>query len=336
MAAHWGLPGVCGGGGIAIDTVLLQDKGRQFDIFRETVKTTFLDIDHEARPAVGTVRTEFRPRSIGSLVATWVKSSGQGFASAHRGRHHILMDPKDHMVLMLVRTGTIWHRQFGRASETAPGYMQLIDSREDYHVRHTNSSMCLTVRVPTTLLREALGTPERYCGIAIDGRRGTNAVLSDFLFSVWRHAESFTDRNESAITARVIEAIGSLCGSVADRAMAHSSAGSLHFARARRYIQSRLKDPDLTPADIAGALHISTSHLHAVMRSNNTSAGKLALGLRLDRCRDALGDPRWARHTITRIALDWGFSDPAHFTKTFKARFGVTPRRYRSLAASRQ
>jgi len=321
-------------GGIAIDTVRLHDKGTQFELFREAVKTTFLDIDHEVRPAIGTVRTEFRPRPIGSLVATCVKSSGHGFASAHRGRHHILMDPKDHMVLMLVRTGTIWHRQFGRASETAPGHMQLIDSREDYHVRHTNSSMCLTLRVPTTLLREALGTPERYCGIAIDGRHGFNAVLSDFLFSVWRHAESFTNGNDSAITTRIIEAVASLCGSVAEKAMAHSSAGALHFERARRYIQSRLSDPDLTPADIAGALHISTSHLHAVMRSNSTSPGKLTLSLRLDRCRDALGDPRLARHTITRIAFDWGFTDPAHFTKTFKARFGVTPRQYRCQAAS--
>lgn len=313
-------------------TVRLQDNGSQFEMFHEAVKAAFLDIEYEVPPAVGAAKAEFRPRSIGPLVATWMKSSGQGCASAHRGRHNILLDKQDHMVLMLVRSGTIWHRQLGRTAETGPGYMLLIDSRQDYHVRYTNSSACLTVRVPTALLRDALGMPERYCGIAIDGRRGLNALLSDFLFSTWRRAESFSNREERTISTRVTETMAALCGSVTDQAMACASAGSLHFERARRYIQSRLSDPDLTPADIASSLRISTSHLHAVMRSHDTSAGRQILGQRLDRCRDALTDPRRLGHTITRIALDWGFTDAAHFTKVFKARFGLTPRQHRCRA----
>jgi AraC family transcriptional activator of tynA and feaB len=312
--------------------VRLQDTGSQFDTFRETLRSTFLDVEHEPRPSTGTVKAEFHPRVIGGLVSTWVKSLGEGYSSAYRDRHHISTDPSDCLVLMLVRAGTIWHQQLGRSTETSPGDMVLIDSRQPYQVRYTNSSACLTVRVPTELLCEALGTPDRYCGIAINGRNGLNALHSDFLYSTWRHTGSFSICDEGTIRARVIETIASLCGSVVDQAMAQSSARELHFERARRFIASRLKVPGLAPADIACALRISISRLHAIMRSNGTSAGKLILGLRLDRCRDALADPRLSRWTITRIALDWGFADAAHFTKTFKARFGLTPRQFRCRA----
>jgi AraC-like DNA-binding protein len=35
------------------------------------------------------------------------------------------------------------------------------------------------------------------------------------------------------------------------------------------------------------------------------------------------------------IACDAGFADQAHFTRAFKAAFGLTPARYRALRAAR-
>ena len=69
--------------------VRLQDTGSQFDTFRATLRSTFLDVEHEPRPSIGTVRAEFHPRVIGGLVSTWVKSLGEGYSSAYRDRHHI-------------------------------------------------------------------------------------------------------------------------------------------------------------------------------------------------------------------------------------------------------
>jgi hypothetical protein len=43
--------------------VRLQDNGSQFDTFRETLRSTFLDVEHKPRPSIGTVRAEFHPRA---------------------------------------------------------------------------------------------------------------------------------------------------------------------------------------------------------------------------------------------------------------------------------
>jgi AraC-like DNA-binding protein len=53
---------------------------------------------------------------------------------------------------------------------------------------------------------------------------------------------------------------------------------------------------------------------------------------RLRRCRDDLADPRLRHLAISEIAGRWGYRSPAHFTRAFSARFGVTPRELRRAA----
>ena len=42
--------------------------------------------------------------------------------------------------------------------------------------------------------------------------------------------------------------------------------------------------------------------------------------------------PRASREPVTDIALDVGFEDLSNFMRTFRAEFGVSPRRYRLAA----
>ncbi|MGI9006144.1 MAG: helix-turn-helix domain-containing protein [Streptosporangiaceae bacterium] len=52
---------------------------------------------------------------------------------------------------------------------------------------------------------------------------------------------------------------------------------------------------------------------------------------RLDAARAWLRDAR----PLAQTAIEAGFADQAHFTRTFKAAFGMTPGRYRKLCAAR-
>jgi AraC-like DNA-binding protein len=57
-----------------------------------------------------------------------------------------------------------------------------------------------------------------------------------------------------------------------------------------------------------------------------TTPYRYSLMRRLESARDRL-----TAHPTVDAALDAGFADQAHFTRTFKAAFGVTPARYRAL-----
>jgi len=55
---------------------------------------------------------------------------------------------------------------------------------------------------------------------------------------------------------------------------------------------------------------------------------------RLDACERVLRDPRSAGRTITDIAYAFGFSDAAHFSRSFQRRFGAAPSAYRKRASA--
>ncbi|MGY0064980.1 helix-turn-helix domain-containing protein [Streptomyces sp. LZ34] len=48
-----------------------------------------------------------------------------------------------------------------------------------------------------------------------------------------------------------------------------------------------------------------------------------------------LADPRQLSRSIQTIAARWAFSDPAHFSRVFRAAHGMTPRDYRHYAQHR-
>jgi len=101
------------------------------------------------------------------------------------------------------------------------------------------------------------------------------------------------------------------------------------LVRVKDYIDRRLADPTLGPAEIAAAVNISTRYLHKLFAAEHRSVSQYIRGLRLERCRRDLLDPRLASQSIATIAFGWGFGDLSSFNRAFRATFGATPREVR-------
>lgn len=94
------------------------------------------------------------------------------------------------------------------------------------------------------------------------------------------------------------------------------------IARARRLIDRKLGDADLSAAGLATALGLSRSALYDAFSPFGGVARYIA-GRRLDRIHAALADPAEQRR-IAEIADDFGFASEAHFSRAFRRRFGYT------------
>jgi AraC family transcriptional regulator len=87
----------------------------------------------------------------------------------------------------------------------------------------------------------------------------------------------------------------------------------------------------LTVRAIAERVGASAVHLARTFRRlRGESIGELVRRLRVERARRMLEDPSFA---LATIALEAGFADQSHFTRTFRRATGFTPREYRRLHA---
>ncbi|WP_307136013.1 helix-turn-helix domain-containing protein [Streptomyces aurantiacus] len=90
---------------------------------------------------------------------------------------------------------------------------------------------------------------------------------------------------------------------------------------------SRLTDPDLSPAALARELRVSVRTLQRAFAATETSVTAYIRHQRLERARIELAAP-CNRPTIADLAAHWQFADSSHFIRTFKKQYGQTPTQY--------
>ncbi len=72
-------------------------------------------------------------------------------------------------------------------------------------------------------------------------------------------------------------------------------------------------------------------YLNRLFNAEQTSLMRYVWNRRLEKCRDELVQPGTGSQRVADIAMRWGFSDMSHFSRAFKARFGISPRECRPV-----
>ncbi len=101
--------------------------------------------------------------------------------------------------------------------------------------------------------------------------------------------------------------------------------GAWRLLQAEMLIAERLGDPTLDAATVAGALGLSPRHLNRLFATHGCTATQWIWAQRLERAREELASPRARRLSVGDIAYRWGYGSQAHFSRVFKARYGLSP-----------
>lgn len=85
--------------------------------------------------------------------------------------------------------------------------------------------------------------------------------------------------------------------------------------------------------DIAKAVGVDSADLKTALHNEGTTAAKEFRRLRLETAKARLGS---SNSSISELAGDLGYSDPAHFTRFFRTQTGHSPRTYRKTQLGRK
>ncbi|MBW7923287.1 MAG: helix-turn-helix domain-containing protein [Burkholderiaceae bacterium] len=248
-------------------------------------------------------------------------------ASAHRvvRDHSEMGDAADNYKLLLQLRGESEIEQRDGCVTLKTGDWSLYDPRVPYSITSRESLKHMVVHIPRERLRPLSVPPLHTCEPAEPELRGLYSVLSSFLASLSSQLDSLPDGCGSTISEAALALLASTLQAHRGGQPEATPLPEVLRLRVRQYIESNLADTDLTIERIARDLRCSKRYLHRVFEGEDATVERYIWRARLLRCKQALERPEPGGRSISGTAYHWGFNSVAHFSRLFKAEFGVTP-----------
>lgn len=303
----------------------------RFAYWRDMICDVFVQLDCE-RIGDGSFAGMLINRQVGPLQVTQVGSDAQHVV---RSRAQIAKGREDDFLVSLQVVGEGHVLQDGRSARLLPGDFALYDSTRPYALHFESALTQLVFQMPRALLRERLGAPERLTAVRVPGSAGTGALASGFLRTFADQIDSLPPDVSDRVAANAIDMLATGLWSVRRSAtgsaqLSPPSGRSAMLASVKAFIARHMRDPDLSVTAVAAAHHISPRYLRILFEAEGTTPGRWLWNCRFERARDDLADPAQAGRSISDIAFGWGFNELSHFSRGFRARFGQSPRAYRT------
>jgi len=269
-------------------------------------------------------------RTIGGVKLTRFSSSPLAF---WKWPGDTIKDANRSCIVITQLAGVRQYVQDGDSVLLKPGDSTVIDTGSPWSSTCSTDCTRLYLRVPRWMMEDRIRCQQIPIAERIAGK-GLGATLCRFSQSLYEEADHLSEQEGAAALDAYF---GILAACVSREAVAPSlrndhsgQPGPEQRERIQQFIDMHLCEAGMGPAAIASALGMSVRHLHRLFSVTGNSVGDYIRARRLEECRNDLANPRLRNKTITEIAFFWGFSDSAHFSRSFAKQFGASPRDFRA------
>ena len=234
-------------------------------------------------------------------------------------------------IISAIIHGNLKIEQDGVVAELSVGDLFVRDSTKPSKVSNDSYGHAVVIKVSkSTISRMGVSWPDET--LYLPNSNVAAAAAYAYIIQVAENVLKIKEKMKAAISENILTNLLT--------AFEYSSQNQDKYSADRLYqracdiIMKRLKDSELSIASLATELEISTRYLHRLFNRRNQAVDKFIWDQRLIRCRGDILDPDQSHIPLIEIAYNWGFSDPSHFSRVFKSRFGIQPSALRKIVKS--
>lgn len=225
----------------------------------------------------------------------------------------------DYLVKLLTR-GTAQFEQSGRSTLLGPGDLCLFDTARPYKLSFPTSYEAVMVKIPRLELESRLPNAENVAAMRVASEGQITRLAATMLTSTSEFLHE--DDTPKRIAPNLIDLIALAFDECFNDLVPGDSRYAKIVSRAKDLIQQNLLDADFDVSGVAKTIGVSPRTLSRAFAQQGITPVKWMWGERLNAAREMLH----ARGTdsVSEVAMKCGFNDFSHFSRAFKARFGIT------------
>jgi AraC-like DNA-binding protein len=309
---------------VLLDTDAIRDDDRQ-DAIRDAM-------------AVASVPASLKFDRVSGIAARMelCELSGSANLFTHQGtgirlnrtQEHVRASGADVVALAIQTHGLGRFVQGDVARVVRPSDLVLVDLTRPYEFAWVGNGSCTSFQVDLADIGLSVETVRRASG-ALAANPALYRLLVDHLSRLRTDVDTISRSPSAAehVGAATIQLARALITAAADDPAESRTAATL-VLQILSWIRNHLSEVDLTPARVAAAHEISVRQLYNIWPEDQPPVGAWIIQERLVAAHAELArcGPQGA---VTTIAHRWGFNDGAHFSRRFRATYGISPRAWR-------
>jgi AraC family transcriptional regulator, positive regulator of tynA and feaB len=280
----------------------------------------------DAQACRGPFRGELAARRIGDFGLLRFRASGHALA-----RRNDLEPPRTdgHFLASLQLRGEALLYQDGRSIEIGDGAgaVGLVDTSRPFQLEFPTEVHRIFVFVPRKLLVPRAPWLIKSGPISLGPQNPIVSILAGFMTAMAKPNPSIDDESAHYLLTHFVD----ILALASSGELEHRGLGNPDRLRRERLL-FRLRDllcnPDLSPEKFARHVGVSVRTMHKLFEGTGNTFSAWVRNERLEVCAKAL-----AMHSpterVSTIAYYAGFNDLSSFHRSFKAKFGMTPRDWR-------
>lgn len=252
-------------------------------------------------------------------------------ASVATRERALLEDGSDDVILHLQLSGARELQQSGRSATALPGGAVFSLNAEPSVIRLPSGADFVSISLPHAAISARANRIEDAAAIELSPNHPSVRLLSAYLAVVDRSRDA-----DPALGQLMAGHLIDLAAHLADSALGHDRdekrrLGAVRLAAVKADIDANLNSD--VSASALGARHgVSDRYIHKLFAAEQTTVSHYVRGLRLERVRRRLGDPRYRTRTIAELVFEAGFGDISTFNRAYRQHFGETPSETRERA----
>ncbi|MER6693577.1 helix-turn-helix domain-containing protein [Streptomyces minutiscleroticus] len=322
-----------------IETVFRADElsaADRLDFWREHMAKTLCPMDMDC-DRTADFEADMRLLQLGS-VSVWPMT-----VTPVRFRRTVKLirrsDPElYHVTIPLMGSNGISHADLEALH--GPYDMHIVDSSRPFDIHVVDSltpARMVGIEVPKALLPLPPRAIERLLARKLSTQEGMGALLAGFLTELVKDTAPYGPTDGPRLQTIIVDLLSAVLAHQidADGILSPDTHRRTKILQIQSFIQRHLRDPNLSPSTVATAHHMSLSYLHRLFQDDGITVSAWIRRQRLERIRRDLTEPALFSISVQRIAAQWGMTSYPHFSRIFRATYGLPPKDYRQQAAVR-
>jgi len=241
-----------------------------------------------------------------------------------RGPAEIGRDAGGRYALIVPVSGILEVQQSGATRRYGRGSMVFISTAKPFRCAGTGDNDTVIFLLPREVVDRRLLRADNVCGNQLVPPEGICHVVRETVIALHAGAASMSNEEFGQTVAPVAELIMSAFSGAVDLNSRTSPVRAANLARAKRIVQKRCADPDLTLSYIAKECGLSLRYLHNLFKDDGRTFGEFLMNARLENAHRLLR--LGGQASVTDVCLASGFSNPSHFSAAFRRSYACSPR----------